>query len=89
MELLRNVVTTFPGVFLLGAIMTDEPLLTIDELASALKCSQKTIRRMINEDLIPYYDVLSTYRFKLSEVLDALKHTPEHLQSCIGQGRQQ
>lgn len=69
--------------------MIYEPLLTIDELASKLKCSTKSIRRMIDEDLIPFYPVLSSYRFILSEVLEALKHTPEHLQSCIGQGRQQ
>ena len=68
----------------MGAIMTDEPLLTIDELAAALKCSSKSIRRMIRDDLIPYYDVLSTYRFKLSEVLEALKHTPEHLKPTMG-----
>lgn len=66
-----------------------EPLLTLKQLSDLLQCSQKTIRRMINEDLIPYYDVLSTYRFKLSEVLEALKHTPEHLKSSIGQGRPQ
>ena len=70
-------------------MMHSEPLLTLKQLSDFLQCSPKTIRRMINEDLIPYYDVLSTYRFKLSEVLEALKHTPEHLHHSTVQGRQQ
>ena len=61
-----------------------DTILTLKELAAFLKCSTKTVRRMIQSDLLPYYNTLTGYRFKLSEVLDAIRYVPEHLKNQLG-----
>lgn len=43
-------------------------LLTVSELAEVLNCSVSTIYRMVRNNLIPYYDMMSSYRFDLEEV---------------------
>jgi excisionase family DNA binding protein len=45
-------------------LMTDEKLLTIEELAKYLKVSTKTVYRMIHRQQIPCYKVANQWRFK-------------------------
>ena len=60
-----------------------DKLITLKELAAFLQCSTNSIRKMIKLDLLPYYNTLTGYRFKLSEVLDAIRYVPEHLNNQI------
>jgi excisionase family DNA binding protein len=53
--------------------MSNQKLLTVVELSEKLQCSKSTIYRMINDELIPYYNIRGGYRFDLREVLEALK----------------
>ena len=48
-------------------------LLTVQELATYLKCSPTTIYRMVDEGLIPYYLVRREYRFDLQKVLTSIE----------------
>ena len=48
-------------------------LLTVQELATYLKCSTTTIYRMVDEGLIPYYLVRREYRFDLQKVLTSIE----------------
>ena len=47
-------------------------LLTVKELAEALNCSPRSVYRMVRDEIIPYYDIRSSYRFNLEEVLNIL-----------------
>lgn len=53
-----------------------ESLLTVKELSKVLNCSPKSIYRMVQDDVIPYYDLRSGYRFDLDKVLKAIEHNP-------------
>ena len=57
--------------------MSNQKLLTVVELSKKLQCSKSTIYRMINDELIPYYNIRGGYRFDLREVLEALKQKQE------------
>ena len=59
-------------------------LLTVGDLAKALNVSQQSIYRMIEDDLLPYYSIRSSYRFRLSEVLNAIQYVPLYLSTRIG-----
>ena len=52
----------------------NNPLLTVQEMADELKCSTSSIYRMVRKEIIPFYDVLSSYRFDREKVLEALRH---------------
>jgi len=54
--------------------MKQKHLLTVNELAEALNCSTTSIYRMIHDEMIPYFDLRSGYRFDLEEVLKALRN---------------
>ena len=47
-------------------------ILTTRELAALLKCSERTIYRLIDDGSIPVIDLRSQYRFNLHAVLAAL-----------------
>ena len=53
--------------------MSSHPLLSVKQLAEALNCSTSTIYRMVQKNIIPFYDLHSNYRFDLDEVREALK----------------
>lgn len=54
-----------------------EPLLTVDELAEYLRLEPQTIRTLAREGKIPALKVGRIWRFRRSEVLQALKKAQE------------
>jgi len=50
----------------------ESKFLTVAQLAKALNCSISSIYRMVKNNQIPYYDMMSSYRFDLTEVKAAL-----------------
>lgn len=52
------------------------PMLTVKELATILKCSTDLVYAMAQADEIPYYNLRGQYRFDLDEVLETLKNKP-------------
>lgn len=56
--------------------MTPSDLLTLEELAVFLKVSRDTVYRMAQRGKIPAVKVGSQWRFARSEVMNALKPTP-------------
>ena len=55
--------------------MATKTIVTVDELAKALKVSKSTIYRMIKDKHIPIGDVRGGYRFVLEDVLKAIFST--------------
>ena len=56
--------------------MTPGDLLTLEELAVFLKVSRDTVYRMAQRGKIPAVKVGNQWRFTRSEVMNALKSTP-------------
>lgn len=54
--------------------MQSESYVNIDELADFLSVSTKCIRDMVKSESIPYLKVRGVYRFKKSDVEEALRN---------------
>ena len=53
--------------------MIDEPFVAIEEVAKHFSMSVSTVRAWIRQDLIPSLKIGGVYRFKISEVEQALR----------------
>ena len=48
--------------------MAKERLMTAGEVASYLRCSLSTVRRMVRRDMVPHYRLGKLLRFRRSEI---------------------
>jgi excisionase family DNA binding protein len=53
--------------------MTDEPYVSLEALAKHFSVSASTVRNWIRIDLVPFLKVGGVYRFKITDVEDALR----------------
>tara|TARA_B100000965_G_scaffold406733_1_gene447739 strand:+ start:9565 stop:9837 length:273 start_codon:yes stop_codon:yes gene_type:complete len=76
--------------------MSQEPYVPIESVAKHFSVSISTIRAWVRQSYIPqetYIKVGSTYRFRVSDVAEALKsvdmHSPEELMDSISEDIEQ
>lgn len=70
MERLNEVLPIGPVQSILS--VGDEKLLTVNEVASHLKCQPSTVRKYARNNKIPFHRASKVYMFKISEVDQAL-----------------
>lgn len=60
----------------MGEVLTDEPYVDARAIAKKLGVHRRTVQRWAQSGRVPYYKCAGTLRFKLSEVVTAMKSAP-------------